>query len=445
MKGKILKRLLCALLCIILVAGLTACGSSQTASSTGPVTIKFFSNLPDRTTGQGKLEQTLLDNYMKENPNIKIEVEALQDEPFKQKFKAYTASNNVPDIFMMWGGPAYLYPFAKAGYLAELNPNDYKDSGFFDGSLQNFSMSGKLYGLPRNTDFWVLMYNKDLFDQNGVKVPTNYQELMDAATAFRAKGIAPVAMNGKDKWNINEFIQDLVIQTSGDQEVMRKADLGMISFSKEPKILNAVNLMKQLMDVKLYQDAFTAADYGAANNLFKQGKAAMYYIGSWEMGLAADDSIPFKDKIHAIKLPSLDSSKNDLLAGFGGGYGVSAKSKVKPEALKLLNYMMKQDNWAKMAWQTGALIPAQKFDKYTTGKENTLQKELANILNSATSIAGYTWNDYSTPDYKATVETLAQEVAAGLDTPQQFLEACDKAVADNKDKLADIIAGYKAK
>ena len=31
----------------------------------------------------------IIDNYMKENPNVKIDVEALAEEPFKNKLKAY--------------------------------------------------------------------------------------------------------------------------------------------------------------------------------------------------------------------------------------------------------------------------------------------------------------------------------------------------------------------
>ena len=43
----------------------------------------------------------------------------------------------------------------------------------------------------------------------------------------------------------------------------------------------------------------------------------------------------------------------DLMGWFGGGYAVSANSPVKAEAIKLLNYIMAPENWAKNAWQLG--------------------------------------------------------------------------------------------
>ena len=98
--------------------------------SSEPVTIKLFTNLPDRTTGQGLLEQQIIDKYMEEYPNVTIEIEALQDEAYKTKFTAYTSSNNLPDVLSVWGQPAFIDPVINSGYLAELNEADYADYNF---------------------------------------------------------------------------------------------------------------------------------------------------------------------------------------------------------------------------------------------------------------------------------------------------------------------------
>ncbi|WP_303917267.1 hypothetical protein [Subdoligranulum variabile] len=98
-----LKRMSALLLCGTMLAGtLAGCSGSSSSAATsdataataeststdGAVTIKVFSNLTDRTSGQGLIEQTLFDSYMEENPNVTIEVEALDDESYKTKFKA---------------------------------------------------------------------------------------------------------------------------------------------------------------------------------------------------------------------------------------------------------------------------------------------------------------------------------------------------------------------
>lgn len=428
-------------LTLVLIFSMAGCAAEKPAAAQAEapkddkVTIKFFSNLPDRAAGQGKLEQMLIDNYIKENPNVTIQVEALQDEPYKQKFKAYASGNSIPDIYMVWGQPSFFNPVMEAGYAAELNPSDFADYDFFQGALDGFSLNGKLYGLPRNTDYMVLYYNKALFEANGVKVPGSFEEIIEAAKVFRGKGIAPIAMNGKDKWAISLLYQDLVIKEGGDQKLIYDAINGKVKFVENPILKKAAEDLKALMDVKGFQDSFVAADYGAANNLFAQEKAAMYYMGAWEVGMDSNPNFSdsFKKNVDAIKFqgPSAGAGKStDLLAWNGGGYAVSANSPVKDEAIKLLKYIMRPDNWAKNGWQNGLVVPGQKYDSYLTGKETNLQKKLTDVLSSSTSISGTSWNDSLTPDFKTSSESLSQELAAGMLTPEKFLEEMDKAVAD---------------
>lgn len=436
-------KLISAILTTVLSLGLIGCGSSSSGDKSGgtapgnEVKIKFFSNLPDRNSGQGKLEQTLIDNYMKENPNVKVEVEALQDEPYKQKFKAYAASNQMPDIYMVWGYPGFFKPVIDAGYAAELNKDDYKDYNFLQNSLDAFSNDGKLYGLPRNTDFMVLYYNKDIFEKNNIKIPTTVDELIQATKDFRAKGITPCATNGKDKWSISLLYQDLVLKEGGNQQLIYDALQGKVKFAENPILKKAADDFKALMDAGFFQDSFTSADYGAAQNMFAQEKAAMYYMGSWDVSMATnkDFSDSFKQHVDIVKFPNGQSGKiTDLVGWNGGGYAVSANSQVKNEAIKLLNYIMKPDNWAKNGWEQGLVIPAQKYDMYLTGKETNLQSKLTDIIKSATSFSGAGWQDSLTPDFTNNSQDISQQFAAGILTPDKFLEEADNAVAKVSNK-----------
>ncbi|NLU51693.1 MAG: extracellular solute-binding protein [Clostridiaceae bacterium] len=445
---KLLKKSLAAVLAIALLLGMSACGAEKASTSPTPeaktpettpepgkeqITINFFSNLPDRTAGQGLLEQTIIDNYMNENPHVTIKVEALQDEPYKQKFQSYVASNNLPDIFNVWGQPAFFQAVMEKGYAAELNPDDYKDYGFFEGSTTDFSYNGKLYGLPRNQDMTTVFINKAIFEENNVKIPTTYNELVEAAKAFRAKGIQPLSINGRDKWILNLFFQDLVIKVSGNQRTIYDASTGKTSFASDPDIRKAAELFKGLVDAGLFQDSFTSADYGAAQNLFLQEQAAMFYMGAWEVGMASnpDNSEHFRQNVALIPFPVVEDGKGkvtDVCAWNGGGYAVSASSPVKDEAIKLLNYMMHPDNWPKIGWQKGLVVPGQNYKNYMTGNENVLQVQLTDILNSATSMSGTPWNDFNPGDWKSNVENLIQEFAAGITTVDEFLTALDNVV-----------------
>ena len=79
-----------------------------------------------------------------------------------------------------------------AGYAAPMN--DYIAADSFDlagyvGTEVNYAVDGVQYALPFRSDFWVLFYNKDLFDAAGVAYPTNdmtwdaYAELAKTMTS----------------------------------------------------------------------------------------------------------------------------------------------------------------------------------------------------------------------------------------------------------------------
>lgn len=168
---------------------------SQSSSGDETVTLRLFSNLPDRKTGQGLVEQMIIDKYMKENKNVKIEVEALDEEAYKTKFKAYSMEG-MPDVVSIWGQPAFLDEVVDAGVLEPLNQDDYADYKFVEGSLDGYTYDGKLYGLPRNTDVACIFYNQKMFEDNNWEIPKTYDELVSLAGDIKSKDIIPMAMDG---------------------------------------------------------------------------------------------------------------------------------------------------------------------------------------------------------------------------------------------------------
>ena len=450
-------KVLSLLLAVMLVLSLAACGQDSTSgkSDQAPadaakeppkdasgekaaesITIKFASNMPDQTNGMGMLEKKLADNYMKENPNVKIEFELNDNETHRSKLKVYAASNNMPDMYMNWADPSALIPMAKGGYSAELDTAAYKDYNFLPGALEDCSFQDKLYGLPRNFDIWLMMYNKDIFEKNGVKIPATMSELEEAAKAFNAKGITPCVMYGKDQWNQVVLLSDLILRISGDQQLMPGIFEKNGSFAAEKNCIDAGDKLKALADSKFFQNGYLTADYNTAQNLFVQGKAAMYYIGSWELGMASNKDFPeeFKKNVRAAFFPTLDGAKDtskDVIGRTGGIYSVNPQSKVKDGAVKFLNYMFKPENWAKMAWQEGVCTPAQKWDTYMTGNETELQKDITNIFATAKSTSGFMYAWKTTPAFQQDCLDLSSQLLTGKLTSVQYWQKVDESLAKN--------------
>ena len=425
-------------LSLLLIAGCSRSSSQAAASGAGAdgiTTLKFFSCSPDRQAGPGLVEQIIIDQYMRENPNIRIEVEALQDEPYKQKFRAYVAANELPDIFHVWSYGAFFRPLLEGGYVAELNPSDYRDYKYLATALDGFmDSSGRLYGLSKAADFFVIYYNRKIFADNGISVPASFEELLDVSRRLRAAGVSPNAMNGRDEWNIAALFNDLYYKEEGSSDLINNVSLTNGRFADNSVFLRSGEKLQQLMDAQFFQNAFSSADYGAARNLFIQSRAAMFYMGSWEVGLQSDPTMPaeFIENVSAFRLPASATSRGrttDLCGAYGGGFSVSSTSPNREAAIEFMNYMMHPDNWARYAWQRGGSFPSQDVSDYTTGTETPLQLTLIDIIKDSTSLSGEVFVEVSAPSFKTDAQSACATFANGLLTTRQFLEELDRAAA----------------
>lgn len=436
------KKVISAILATAMAAALlTGCGSTESSKETGKtetaeasgeeasdgeqITLKLFSNLPDRKNGQGLVEQMIIDEYMEENPNVTIEVEALDEEAYKTKFKAYSMEG-MPDVVSIWGQPAFLDEVVGAGVLAELNADDYADYKFIEGSLNGFTYDGKLYGLPRNTDVACIYYNQKMFEDNGWEIPSTYSELVGLAEQIKAAGIIPMAMDGGDGWPMAVYLSDVLFKLTGeDYSSVVSSAVSSGDFSDE-NLQKATELLKEAADAGLFQNGYDSQDYGTAMNLFTNGQAAMFYMGSWETSMALNKDIPeeIRTNIRVFTMPVVEGGKaaaTDIAAWNGGGYAVSANTEIKEEAIKFLNYMYQPDKLSKYGWENGVGMSAQDQSEYMTGEETDLQMQVVEAVNNATSVSGTPINDCGPSAFKTSIESEIQSVSNGSKSAEDFL------------------------
>ena len=200
-----------------------------------------------------------------------------------------------------------------------------------------------------------------------------------------------------------------------------------MKFTDAPFVQGA-KLLQDLAKAGLFQDDLLTSDYGASRNLFGQEKAAMYLMGSWEMGLPTDQNFPqtFRDNVGAFRVPALKSGKgaaSDQMAWFGGNYMVSAKSKYKDLGVEYLKFYFKR--FPVVGW--GAVFPAQKVT--TTAKDSDLAKALVAILGGARVTSGTPSLDRANSAFKEDHQRLVKDLVAGVLTPEAFCKALDDSAA----------------
>jgi len=406
----------------------TALLPASRAAAQTKVTLKMGDNLPDRTNTWGAIVEQINKEFKAAHPGVEIVTESYLDQPYQQKVKIYATARQLPDVFKFWSFTSLLKPLIDGGFVAPLVRADFEGLGYLPGALDANTYGGKLYGIPVSTDLWVIYYNKKLFKEAGVeRVPATVDELIALVPRFKARGIIPMTTDGKDAWPLSVTFDQLAWRISGDRTLPRQALERKVKFT-DPVFVQAARELQRMVKSGLFQEDLMVSDYGAARNLFGQGKAAMYLMGSWELGLAAGNtfSAEFRASVDVFKFPTVTGGKgtiDDLFAWYGGNYVVSASSKNVALGRQYLLFYARR--FPVLAWEKQAALPAQTVKPRPS--DTPLARSILRIVAEARATSGTPALDLSTPRFKDDAENAVRELCSGLITPEAYVKKLDKA------------------
>jgi multiple sugar transport system substrate-binding protein len=169
-----------------LFAAVSKLGFSSVASAQEEASISFaFWGDPAEEAAYSRL----IDEFKSSDPGIDVQVQYTPDQAdYQTKISTSFAGGSPPDVFLI--NYREFGQYASRGALEPLGP--YLDQSqtisaadFYDIPMEAFSYrGGGLTSIPQNISSLVLYYNVDLFQQNGVPLPTanwTRQEFVDAA------------------------------------------------------------------------------------------------------------------------------------------------------------------------------------------------------------------------------------------------------------------------
>ena len=163
-----------ALIATATMGGLLANGTKEGASSAsaGKQTTLNWAVWDINSTAYYK---PIIDAYEAKNPNVKINMVDLGSADFMTALQTQLASGSSEfDVVTIKDIPGY-NNLVKKNMVVNLNDyikKDGVDTNLYGGTAEQISVDGKLYALPFRSDFWVIFYNKALFDKAGVPYPT---------------------------------------------------------------------------------------------------------------------------------------------------------------------------------------------------------------------------------------------------------------------------------
>ena len=194
---------------------------------------------------------------------------------------------------------------------------------------------------------------------------------------------------------------------------------GTASFNT-PELVEAAKLVQELAARGGFGESAMGTSEDDAVAAFKQGKAAMMFMGSWLNGDCEADDAAVKGKINVIKFPAVDGGKgteDEFHGGSGETFLVSSGTEYPAEAAAVAQYIC--EKMSKDQYLAGSGMPAWEADMGNTSDVNRLSQEIASLTADAT---GYVyWLDSLTGGAKA--DTIMDEIAKLIDgsvTPEDF-------------------------
>jgi raffinose/stachyose/melibiose transport system substrate-binding protein len=328
-------------------ASLAACGggndnSGGSSKGGGPVTMQFWHNA---TTGPGKAfwDKTVAD-FQTAHPNVKINIQAIQNEDLDGKLQTALNSGNAPEIFFQRGG-GKMAAMVDADQVKDITNDITAETkqAVGDAALKTGQIEGKAYAVPVSIlpgGFW---YSKDLFKKAGVSAtPTTLDELNAAVTKLKAQG-APIALGAKDAWPAAHWYYFFALRACSQATLDAAAKDKNFS---DPCWMKAGQDLKAFADTKPFNEGFltTSAQQGAGSSagLVANHKAAMELMGAWNPGVIASltpDQKPLPD-LGFFPFPEIQggAGKPGSILGGVDGYSCSAKAP-KQACADFLNYI----------------------------------------------------------------------------------------------------------
>lgn len=295
-------------------------------------------------------QTAILENYIKKNiaealPNIEVEFEpGGGGEDMSNKLKTYNSTGDLPDV---WYSTAdYAFPIIGAG-----NQLDLASYIAADGFIDNYNVpealefrNGTIYTLPSGADTYFVprvFFNKAIFEENNIEIPTTFEELLDVCDKLNDAGIVPISLVGKGGWAPQLFLVQTFIQlidpTVAEQLLRNETDFS------NPVCLEAVQKIEELVHAGAFPEGVANLDYGPALEMFTSGRSAMYWGFTWEVNnLGADENVDI------MQWPALSDNVDpttvtQLWGSPLNGYAVNAKSEHLEEAIQLAEFCVKME------------------------------------------------------------------------------------------------------
>ncbi|MNO16462.1 putative ABC transporter substrate-binding protein YesO [compost metagenome] len=312
----------------------------------------------------------LIDAYKKEHPNVTIEYVDLGSTDYMTMLSTQLSGGADLDVLTIKDIPGYAN-LVKQNHLEPLKSymgDQSIDPSVYGGTVEQIEVNDEVYALPFRSDFWIVYYNKALFDKAGVAYPTNdmtldqYDELARKMTS--GSGAEKVYGAHYHTWRS-------AVQLFGILDGKNTVVDGSYEFLKP----TYERILKEQEDGIVMDYATLKTSSTHYSGVFYNNSVAMMNMGSWFIATQIEKVKSGESQASnwgIVKYPHPEGVEAGTTLGTITSLAVNQKSAHKEAALDFMKFVTGEEG-AKVIASTGT-IPAIKSDE---------------VINTITSMDGF--------------------------------------------------------
>jgi raffinose/stachyose/melibiose transport system substrate-binding protein len=366
--------------------------------------------------------EQIIPAFQKAHPDIKLVFQPSAPTEYNAALNSKLSAGTAGDIIACRPFDASLQLY-KDGHLSKVNDIPGVDK-FSDVAKAGWSTDdGKdTFCVPVASVIHGFIYNKDAFDQLGLKVPTTEDEFFAVLDAIKKDGnYTALDMGTKDQWEAATMGYQNIGPNYWQGEEGRLALIAGKQKLTDPQWVEPYKVLARW--APYMGDGYQAQAYPDSQNLFSLGRAAIYPAGSWDISQFNSQA---QFKMGAFPPPVKKAGDTCYISDHVDiALGMNAKSK-NAEAAKTFLAWVATPEFAEI--YSNALPGFFSLQPGTVELKDPLAKEFVSWREKCKSTIRSTYQILSrgTPNLENETWVASANVINGTETPEQAAERLQK-------------------
>lgn len=360
--------------------------------------------------------EALIADFEAANPDVDVVLQNFDHEGYKTAIRNFLTTDS-PDLANWYAGNR-MAPFVAAGQFQDVS-DVWEANGLGDSlasAKASMTIDGKQWGVPYTYYQWGIYFNKDVYKQVGVEVPTNWDGFIANCEKFKAAGIDCLTTGTSALWPGAGIFDYINMRTNG-YEFHMELTAGKIAWTDD----RVKATFSEFAKVQPYITANHAAiDWQDAATLLVQGKAANYVMGNFAVGVFKEGGMT-NDTLGFMVFPEITPGLPRAEEAPTDTIHITAGAKNVADAKLFLAYVASADAQTKLNAALGQLPT----NKNSTVGDDPFIKAGFESLSSAYALAQFFDRDAPAEMAKAGMEGF-QEFMVKPDRLDAILERLEK-------------------